>query len=416
MPRNRLRILSFGAALALTSALSPAAAGATDRRDLQNTRLISKSLSGGVPNGASTNAVISSDRRYARLIAFESEASDLVDGDANGDKDLFAIQRTGTIGNEGAPWQGGSTVLVSRGRYGAPADGPSYGAAVSGDFNHKARCIAFLSAATNLVAGDTNALVDAFLVRRLGAPAIRISLPRRTQSTLDTTAVSVSGDCSRTSFVTGGKLYTRKRTKRNKFKIKQVRTDGAVGNLSYAVGDSKTLAFDTPTGVHLSRKGLRRPTLVAPGGANPAFNELKRNTLAYEKHRNGHSQIIYKDLGGAEKVISDRGGSVGDGNSSDPVIGNSGYYVTFESEAANLGLNALGSPGDSNGIADAYLYTDVRNLTLVQSVEEKAVPLPGGGQNPSMSYYANYVLFDSPAPLGMGGSASQVFMRYLGPV
>ncbi len=142
---------------------------------------------------------------------------------------------------------------------------------------------------------------------------------------------------------------------------------------------------------------------MAPGGANPAFNELKRSTLAYEKHRNGHSQIIYKDLGGAETVISDRGGSVGDGDSSDPVIGNSGYYVTFESEAANLGLNALGSPGDSNGIADAYLYTDVRNLTLVQSVEEKAVPLPGGGQNPSMSYYANYVLFDSPAPLGMGG-------------
>jgi hypothetical protein len=58
----------------------------------------------------------------------------------------------------------------------------------------------------------------------------------------------------------------------------------------------------------------------------------------------------------------------------------------------------------------------VRKITLVQSVEEKAVPVPGGGQNPSMSYYANYVLFDSPAPLGLGGSASQIFMRYLGPV
>ena len=416
MLRVRDRKLRIGAALVLAFALSPATAAAQDRRDLQNTRLISKSLAGGIPNGASTNAVISSDRRYARLIAFESEAGDLVNGDTNGLKDLFAIKRTGTIGNEGAPWQGGSTILVSRGRYGTPADGPSYGAAVSGDFDHKARCIAFLSAATNLVAGDTNGLVDAFLVRKAGKPPIRISLPGRAQSTLDTTAVAVSGDCSRTSFVTGGKLYTRKRTKRGNIKIKHVRTDGAVGNLSYAVGDSRTLAFDTPTGVHLSRKGMRKPTLVAPGGANPAFNELKRSTLAYEKQRNGHSQIIYKDLGGRETVISDRGGSLGNGNSRDPVIGNSGYYVTFESEAANLGLNALGSPGDSNGLADSYLYTDVRNLTLVQSVEEKAVPLPGGGQNPSMSYYANYVLFDSPAPFGMGAAASQVFMRYLGPV
>jgi hypothetical protein len=33
-----------------------------------------------------------------------------------------------------------------------------------------------------------------------------------------------------------------------------------------------------------------------------------------------------------------------------------------------------------------------------------------------MSFYANYVLFDSPAPLGSRRGRSQVFMRWLGAV
>jgi hypothetical protein len=407
-------VRTTGVALAAASAAAIAAApaAADEERDrLQSTQLISRSLGGGVPNGPSTNAVISSDRRYARLIAFESEASDLVAGDTNGIKDVFAVKRAGPIANEGAAWRGGNAILVSRGRHGAAADGPSYGASVSGDFRHRGRCIAFRSAATNLVPGDTNMKVDAFLVRSAGRRPIRLSLPRGAQATTDATAVTVSGNCSRVSFVTGGTLYTRKGRK-----TRRVGASGPVSNPSYAVGLSNSLVFDTPAGVYLSRKGTRRPKLVAAGGANPAFNDLKRRTLAYEKHRDGRRQILYKDLGGNETTISARGGAAGNGDSRNPVIGNSGYYVTFESDAANLGVNANGSPGDYNGLADAYLYTDVRDLTLVQSVEEKAVPLLGGGRNPSMSYYANYVLFDSPAPLGAGASQRQVYMRYLGPV
>ena len=70
---------------------------------------------------------------------------------------------------------------------------------------------------------------------------------------------------------------------------------------------------------------------------------------------------------------------------------------------------------DHNGDPDTYLFTDVRDLTLVQSVKRKGVPVRGGGQNPSMSFYANYILFDAPAPLGRESGARQVFMRYLGP-
>src|SRR3954453_916819 len=79
----------------------------------QTTTLISRAAGGGTPNGPSTNAVISGDRRYARVIAFESTASDLVRGDSNGTSDVFAVKRRGSINNKGTRWSGGRAILVS---------------------------------------------------------------------------------------------------------------------------------------------------------------------------------------------------------------------------------------------------------------------------------------------------------------
>src|SRR5690242_4097306 len=91
----------------------PAYAG-DSRSDVQTTELISRSLSGDVPNGPSGHSVVSGDKRYARAIAFESDASDLVAGDTNGQKDVFAVMRGGTFGNKGSEWARGQTVLISR--------------------------------------------------------------------------------------------------------------------------------------------------------------------------------------------------------------------------------------------------------------------------------------------------------------
>jgi hypothetical protein len=174
--------------------------------------------------------------------------------------------------------------------------------------------------------------------------------------------------------------------------------------------------YANPRGVYLAKNGTGRSRLVAPGGANPAYNDIKRHVVAYEKSAGGHTQVFFRDLGKAEHPASALGGALGNGDSRKPVIGNSGYYIAFESVSDNLGVNALRRPGDDNNSADTYLYTNVRDLTLVQSVFEKAVPLPGGGYNPSMSFYANYILFDSPAPMGSPAGPHQVFMRYLGPL
>ena len=396
------------AVLLASFALAPAVAHAGDDRR-QTTLLISRALDGGLPDGPSTHAVISNDRRYARVIAFQSVASNLVRGDTNGVSDVFAVKRTGSINNRGTGWKIGKTVLISRTPSGVPANGASYGAAVDGAFRHKPSCVAFLSQASNLVANDTNGRADAFVKRLRGGKPRRISLPGRRQSPYDTTQVAVSGDCKLIAFVNNGTLYVWKGGR-----VKRIANGAA--DPSFSTGLRRDLVFGGARGVYLARQGTGRPKLVAAGGRNPAYNDIKRRVVTYETSRGGHSQIGYHDLGRRERIISSRGGSSGNRDSRSPVIGNSGYYVTFESEASNLGVNALGRAGDSNGTADVYLFTDVRDLTLVQSVREKAVPVPGGGRNPSMSFYANYIVFDSPGPLGARNGAHQIYMRYLGPV
>src|SRR5436309_3127591 len=76
------------------------AAGASAR----TTFLLSKGQ-GGFPNGPSRNAAVSHDQRVARYIAYESDASNIVDGDANGTTDVFLVIRSKPFGTRGTPWQ-----------------------------------------------------------------------------------------------------------------------------------------------------------------------------------------------------------------------------------------------------------------------------------------------------------------------
>ncbi|MEZ4635943.1 MAG: hypothetical protein R2856_13440 [Caldilineaceae bacterium] len=91
---------------------------------------------------------ISADGRH---VAFVSFASNLVSGDTNGIKDIFVHDRDtdtdGVFDEVGAV----RTVRVSAGADGAEANGVSYDPSFSGD----GRYVAFWSAASNLVPGDT---------------------------------------------------------------------------------------------------------------------------------------------------------------------------------------------------------------------------------------------------------------------
>ena len=110
------------------------------------TLLISSSSSGsGGGNGNSLLGQASADGRY---VVFQSDASDLVSGDTNGVTDIF-LRDTYT----------GITRRISVAADGGFANGASTDPVMTPD----GTCVAFISEATNLMAGDTNGIPDVFV-------------------------------------------------------------------------------------------------------------------------------------------------------------------------------------------------------------------------------------------------------------
>lgn len=280
---------------------------------------------------------------------------------------------------------------------------------MDGSTTTKGSCVAFLSAATNLVRGDTDGVVDAFISKPVGSAPRRVSVRSGGQFTKPATAVAVSPDCSRVAYVVDGAVYTVDGSKTT-----ALRSRGKAADPSWAAGKAGAddLVFADRDGVYLSRGGTGAPKLLAKGGTDPAYTNIDGEFYAYVKG----SQVYWHKPGRKDRVISAYNGKPGNRPSRGPEIGNDGLYVLFESDATNLGLTAGGRRGDRNGKPDVFLYTGVRDLTTVQSVKDLGDPLRGGGRHGSLSYYANYIVFASPTPLNAKTGVSQVWMRYLGGV
>ena len=113
-------------------------------RQTGTTARVSLGPGGAEGNGPSEDSTISVDGRW---VSFQSRASNLVVGDANGRADVFVHDR-----------QTGTTERVSVGAGGVEGDADSAGPAISAD----GRWVAFQALAGNLVAGDTNNAWDVF--------------------------------------------------------------------------------------------------------------------------------------------------------------------------------------------------------------------------------------------------------------
>src|SRR2546430_521085 len=104
---------------------------------------------GGAPaNGNSLAPAISKDGRF---VAFYSDASNLVPGDANGESDVFVYDRSS-----------GTTTLASASSSGVQGDAPSGQPALDADGG----VVAFSSFADNLIALDENFTSDIFVRER----------------------------------------------------------------------------------------------------------------------------------------------------------------------------------------------------------------------------------------------------------
>ncbi|NOT31934.1 MAG: hypothetical protein HOP15_15925, partial [Planctomycetes bacterium] len=151
-PRNPLGSVGFLAAGALLlAALVAPVAG-------QVTRRVSVSTGGAQANGESVIPSISADGRY---VAFVSSASNLVAGDTNATDDVFVRDRLV-----------GATERVSIDSLGVESNSYCMWPSISAD----GRYAAFVSSASNLVAGDTNATDDVFVRDRWSGTTERVSV------------------------------------------------------------------------------------------------------------------------------------------------------------------------------------------------------------------------------------------------
>jgi Tol biopolymer transport system component len=154
-----------------------------DRR-LGSTERVSIGVNGQNGNGNSYADAISPD---GRLVTFTSFASNMVSGDTNARNDVFLRDR-----------QNGTTERVSVGPNGAQGNDTSYGSSLSAD----GRFVAFTSNASNFFAGDNNTAGDVFLRDRLSGTTELISLATGGQfGNVDSWSPSLTPDGRLVAFV-----------------------------------------------------------------------------------------------------------------------------------------------------------------------------------------------------------------------
>lgn len=249
-----------------------------------------------------------------RYVAFESDATTLVANDTNGMRDVFVRD---TVSN--------TTVRVSVGAGGVQGNGASGDPAISGD----GRYVAFISQAGNLVAGDTNGVGDIFVTDRTTGTVSRVSL----------------------------------------------RNNGGEGN------------------------GLSSHAAISRDGRYVAFTSSATNLVSSDT--NGVSDVYVRDrqAGTTTRVSVRSNGGQADGASEDPSIalrGSDGYVVAFTSSATNLVGN------DTNGVRDVYVQISDPRRTLRASVGTGAVQGNGSSSQAALSGAdintgSQYVAFNSAA-------------------
>ena len=137
---------------------------------------VSVASAGAFVPGQSRAAAISGD---GTKVAFWSDASSLVPGDTNALEDVFVRDLNA-----------GTTVRVSLGAGGVQANGGSRDPSLSAD----GAKVTFYSHATNLVANDTNAFADIFVVTLATGAITRASVPTFGQSNNFSLASNISGN------------------------------------------------------------------------------------------------------------------------------------------------------------------------------------------------------------------------------
>jgi Tol biopolymer transport system component len=286
---------------------------------------LSVSSGGTQGDDHSTNVSVSSDGRY---VAFQSDATNLVGSDTNAKTDIFwrDTNLTATTADD-------SIVRLSVAAGGTEGDGNSTAPAISGT----GRYVVFVSAATNLVTGDTNAKTDIFW--------------------RDTNLTATTADDSivRLSVAAGG-------------------TEGDNHSTAPAVSsDGRYVVFES------------NATNLVTGDTNAIMDIFWRDTNL--------TATTADDSIVRLSVAAD--GTQSDNQSTKPSISSDGRYVVFDSDATNL---VTGDTANKRDIfwRDTNLTATTSDDTIVRiSVNSSAVQGNLHSYAPTISADGSYIVFSS---------------------
>ncbi|WP_164867950.1 PD40 domain-containing protein [Rhodovarius crocodyli] len=336
---------------------------------------VSVSASGVEANGASYGAAISADGRY---VVFTSMATNLVTGDTNGFADIFRKDM-----------QTGAVLLVSLNTVGAAANSVSYGAAVNSD----GRYVAFLSAASDLVAGDTNGLIDVFLRDMVTGQVRLVSLTAdgRQANGSALNRVSISADGRYVVFDSNaGNLVGTDTNGRDDVFVKDMQTGTVTRVTEGANGEQMGGGFE----------GTLKPVISADG----RYVVFATKAALLGADTNGVMDVYRKDLltGAVALVSTGSSGVAGNGDSYDADISGDGRYVTFTS------LSSTFAADDRPVSADIFRKDLLTGELLLISIATTGATAFGESTHSVISNDGLTVAFASTAPDLVSGDSNAV--------
>lgn len=320
-------------------------------------------------DGASQAAAVSAD---GTMVAFSSDATNLVAGDANGVRDVF-VHDNGT----------GATRLVSVHSSGAQAGAACEAPTISGD----GRFVSYSSAATNLETGDANGVEDVFVRDAMTSETYRVSLSNA--------GVEGNGASSAAALSSDGRY---------------VAFQSDASNLVPNDTNGVTDVFVAPNRKFVPGGGGGMPTEIvrvsldsmAGEANNSSFSPSASTTgrfVAFESiasdlvpsDTNLQIDVFVRDVvtGATERVSLSTAGAQGLGESRLPSVSGDGRYVAYESLSDNF------VAGDTNGVRDIFVYDRVRDLNERVSLFSNGNELSGHSFTPSISANGRFVAFET---------------------
>ncbi|MEO8012067.1 MAG: hypothetical protein ABI650_10520, partial [Dokdonella sp.] len=339
------------------------------RHDIAADRLlrISTDSLGSESNDASSSPQVAAG---GNVIAFASRASNLVALDGNGFQDVFVKDLTS-----------GVTELISRPTFGLDLDALSTLHGISDDGN----VVAFNSAATNMLLGDSNGVSDVFVhSRNSGLTRIASTDAAGAEADAASRSGKLSGNGRLVAFISAaGNLAGVNPDGLDQLYLKDMQTNAVIKLTNAASGISNVLDFTT-NGARICFNGGGE-TLV-PGDTNRVGDVY---TIAV------NTQMIRR----VSLAASPHPLSAGNAASIRPDLSDDARYVTFASGAAMLDAEGFASTTPTSGglFDDIYLRDNATG-----TIERLSDGTTGsGGDNssdaPVISADARFVAFESAA-------------------